>query len=521
LAALATPQVRPALAAGPGEGKLRVGVFADRRIQPRWVVDAFLRIAASEFAEIVLVSAAEGGRASSPLAWQLYERLDRSLFGADPSDGLDLATAFSLGTFRKYPLELQGLDLDVVFALGDFDDTQLDGIARYGVWRFALDGVREVAEAMPVTGSGLHVRLRAGARPRLAYQSWSRTYPLSVARNRDALLRKSAEFAWRAMRELHRSGEGWLEQCRPVEPQATLAQATLSASEIAHIASRMAVRGLEKALTVEQWFLAWSFENRQVSEDLRGFTRFMPPQDRYWADPFVLEKNGRYYVFFEDLPFSAGKAHISMVEVTRDKGATPPVKVLERDYHLSYPFLVEQDGELYMIPETGRNRTVEAYRCIDFPLRWRLERVLLDGPRLVDATFHKGADRWWMFANAAAGGSRSFDDELHLFHADNLLGEWKPHPRNPVKSDARCARPAGQLVWRNGALLRPAQICVPRYGAGLSMNRVLRLTPHEYAERQVERILPPPGSGLLGIHTVNRAGELTVVDAFTRRRRFT
>jgi hypothetical protein len=62
---------------------------------------------------------------------------------------------------------------------------------------------------------------------------------------------------------------------------------------------------------------------------------------------------------------------------------------------------------------------------------------------------------------------------------------------------------------------------VPRYGAGLSMNRVLRLTPQEYAERQVERILPPPGSGLLGIHTLNRAGELTVVDAFTRRRRFT
>ncbi|HXT21460.1 MAG TPA: hypothetical protein VN923_11965, partial [Thermoanaerobaculia bacterium] len=72
-----------------------------------------------------------------------------------------------------------------------------------------------------------------------------------------------------------------------------------------------------------------------------------------------------------------------------------------------------------------------------------------------------------------------------------------------------------------GALLRPAQICVPRYGAGISMNRVLRLTPHEYAERQVERVLPAPESGLLGIHTVNRAGDLTVVDAFARRRRFT
>ena len=30
-----------------------------------------------------------------------------------------------------------------------------------------------------------------------------------------------------------------------------------------------------------------------------------------------------------------------------------------------------------------------------------------------------------------------------------------------------------------------------------------------------------PEKGLLGIHTVNRAGDLTVVDAFARRRRFT
>ena len=492
--------------------KLRVGVFADRRVQPRWLVDAFLRVAASDFAEIVAITAGQGAPRRSPLAWLAYEKLDRSLFGADPSDELDLVDCVPHGN--------AGADLDVAFALGDYDDTQLDGIARYGVWRFAIDGVREVAEGMPLTGASLQVRLHAGAAPRLAYQSWSRTYPLSVARNRDALLRKGAEFAWRALRELHRSGAGWLEQCRPVEPQARH-ETTLGASQIARIGSRLAARGIEKALTVEQWFLAWSFESKSIPGDLAGFTRLMPPKDRYWADPFVLEKNGRYFIFFEDLPFAAGKAHISMIEVTRDGGATPPVKVLERDYHLSYPFLVEQDGELYMIPETGRNRTVEAYRCVDFPLRWRLERVLLDGVRLVDATFHRGADRWWMFANAAAGGSRMFDDELHLFHAPSLLGDWKPHPRNPVKSDARSARPAGQLAWRNGALLRPAQICVPRYGAGLSLNRVLRLTPHEYAERQVERVLPAPESGLLGLHTVNRAGDLTVVDAFTRRRRFT
>jgi hypothetical protein len=531
-----------ALATAPLPKKLRVGLFADARLQPRWVVEAFAKVAASEFAEIAVIATASAAQPATPWLWNLYGALDRRAFGAgtDPAERLDLGLYVpheppvlhaKMGSDPDYFL---GLNLDVAFALGDLDDSWLDGLARYGVWRFcfggertdceALAGVREVAEGAPLTGSGLKVRLAPGAEPRLAYQSWSRTYPFSVARNRDQLLAKTAEFAARALREAHRSGHGWLDQC-PLLPNQR--QTAISAPSPSPIFRRILRRGLEKALHVEQWFLGFRFANGEararedkLQGDLEGFVRLMPPKDRSWADPFALEKNGRYFVFFEELPFAAGKAHIAMSEVRRDGSWSTPVRVLERDYHLSYPFLLEQDGQLYMIPETAKNGTVELYRCVDFPLRWKLEKVLLQGVRLVDATIHRGVDRWWMFANAAAGASRVFDDELHLFYAERLLGEWQAHPRNPVKSDARCARPAGRLYWRNGALYRPAQICVPLYGAGLSINRVLRLTPQAYAERQVERVLPDCGRGILGLHTVNRAGALTVVDAFTRRRRF-
>ena len=196
-----------------------------------------------------------------------------------------------------------------------------------------------------------------------------------------------------------------------------------------------------------------------------------------------------------------------------------PQRVLEADHHLSYPFVFEHDGQLWMLPESAKNRSVELYRCVDFPLVWKRERILIDGLRLVDATLYRGTDRWWMFANSAAGESRMFDDELHLFHAERLTGDWQPHPKNPVKSDARSSRPAGRLFARDGVLYRPAQVCVPRYGAGLAIQRVLKLTPQDYAERQVERLLADPAAGLFGLHTMNRAGDLTVVDAFARRRR--
>jgi hypothetical protein len=514
-----------ALATSPQPRKLRVGIFADARRQPRWLVEGLARVARSEFAEVVLIGI-DAAAAARPRAGGAYARLDQWAFGAEPSEPLDLPghvphQVLIEGKIASVP------DLDVAFALGGFDDAALHGVARLGVWRYDFDGAREVADGKPITGSRLVARLAAGAPARIAYESWSRTYPLSVARNRGPLLHKTALFAERALREAHRSGRAWLEQCKihrenrgqsPISRTGGGYEGNRALTPILKIGGRILQRGVQKALSVDQWFLAFKLGAAGLDPALAGFTRLMPPKDRDWADPFVIEKGGRYYVFFEELPRAAGKAHIAMIEIDAEGRWSKPVPVLERDYHLSYPFLLEHDGALYMVPETAQNGTVEVYRCTDFPRRWRLERVLLEGVRLVDPTLHRGADRWWLFANAAPGESRVYDDELHLFHSPTLLGEWQPHPRNPVRSDARCARPAGRLFWRNGALHRPAQICAPRYGAGLAIQRVLRLTPHEYAERQVERVLPV-ADGVLGLHTLNRAGHLTVIDAFTRRRR--
>ena len=517
--------------------RLRVGLLAAGARQPRWVIDAFERVAAAEFAEIALIGIYGNPKPQTGFGLSsTYSLFDRWAFGTDSSGLADLAegVAHKRLLVEPRPADLAALDLDVLFVVGEIDDHDLHGLARHGIWRFSFGaehgepedhaGWREVAEDVPVSASGIKVRLGAHSAERLAYQSWSRTYPLSVARNRDRILRKTAEFPWRALRELHRSGRAWLDHCKPLRENRVQAPIR-NLDTLSSVGRRIAQRGIEKTLFVEQWFIAYRFgkeklgEVRDVPPGLEGFTRIMPPGDRYWADPFPLEKGGRYFVFFEEYPFATGKGHISMIELGRDGRHSAPVRVIERDHHLSYPFLLEQDGQLLMIPESAQKGAIEAYRCVDFPHRWKLERVLIDGVRCVDPTFHRAADRWYLFANAAAPGSRMFDDELHIFHADNLLGDWQPHARNPVKSDARCSRPAGGLYWQHGMLHRPAQICAPLYGSGLSINRVLRLTPTEYAERQVQRVLPQPGSGLLGMHTVNRAGDLTVVDAFIRRPR--
>ncbi len=120
---------------------------------------------------------------------------------------------------------------------------------------------------------------------------------------------------------------------------------------------------------------------------------------------------------------------------------------------------------------------------------------------------------------APVAGEPTGEEEVQLVVGLRAVGHWREHPHNPVRSDARCARPAGRLYWHDGALHRPAQICVPSYGSGISIQRVLRLSTRDYAEHEIGRILPAPGDRASGVHTLNRAGDLGVLDVFSRRPR--
>jgi hypothetical protein len=63
-------------------------------------------------------------------------------------------------------------------------------------------------------------------------------------------------------------------------------------------------------------------------------------------------------------------------------------------------------------------------------------------------------------------------------------------------------------------------VCTPIYGAAIALNRVMRLDEAEYAEEEERRIVPCGPDAVLGMHTINRAGSLSVTDYFVRRPRY-
>ena len=291
------------------------------------------------------------------------------------------------------------------------------------------------------------------------------------------------------------------------------------------IARRCLQRSIAMVTSVsgyDQWNIAYKLDD--TVEDLLGVCQFRtmtPPKDRFWADPFPVKFKDRYFIFIEEFIYSKKKGHISVIEIDSDGRWTEPVKILERDYHLSYPGVFLWEGCYYMMPESGKNRTIELYKCVSFPFRWELEKVVIDDIETADPTIAEINGVWWLFA-ASRPCEDLIDDnfmELRVFHSKSPLGPWNRLTAYPVKSDVRSSRPAGNLFWWQGALHRPAQDCSTKYGHAISINRITELNTASFCEKEVAKIYPDIIPGSSCVHTVNRCEGLTVLDIMRKVKR--
>jgi len=547
----------------PGRGpKLRVGILLDAGAPAAWIARIVRDIQASDQAQVVAVIRSDGAPPAARVALvprvlrTLYDAFDARAFAIahDPfapaslSEVLGEAVVIAVappprgepeGFADEELAAIEAQRLDVALQLGA---RRLGGrtlaIARFGVWSYQHGDARanlggpagswEVMTHAPVTASALHQRTGTGART--LYESWSATDPISVRRNRANLYWKASAFVMRALRDLHERGPAGLEGTPRMVGSGVRADDTAAAEPsagrvVAGFArfGRAVVRDrTDRLLSRKQWLLAYGIDRARTgavpTQALAELSWIIPPRDRFWADPFVARHGDGWVVVFEEKLYARRNARIAALEIDRDGKLGEPYPVLERDYHLSYPFLLWWNATWWMIPESARNGTIELWRATEFPRRWALERTLIEGIHAVDATLVEHAGRWWMFCNIGEPGA-SKDDELHLFHAQTPLGPWTPHPRNPIKSDIRGARPAGRPFWVDGAWHRPAQDSSAGYGSSLVMHRIERLDLSGYAETVASRLTPSFAPGLIGLHTINAADGLTVIDLRVARPR--
>lgn len=468
--------------------KLRVGVVLESLTPPAYVVSAWIARAIENIAaSSVLAAVFRSSAAPSPKhGWltSLYMRVDAAKFRT-----VDDALAPRDVSALLAHLPNAADDLDVIVA---FAPTPSDVHARLGIWSLEIpDGLSAMTTRQTHTISVLR-NLTDGM---ILGTARVATDPISLHRAMNRLRWKTAALPARAIQH----------GVRGPQPPPSQAPAALQVPLLS-IATRYATQKLRDVAMHEQWMVAFSFD----THDPRAFHRIEPPKDRLWADPFVIQDGDRAFIFVEEMLFAEGRGVLAVIEARRDGTWSPPVRILERPYHLSYPCVFRWNGAFYVVPETGGNGTVQLFRATDFPHRWEQVSVLLRDIEAVDATPFEHDGRWWMYLTTPS--TPNVYDELSLYTAATPEGPWTPHRLNPVLSDIAGARCAGRPFHRHGALIRAAQDSAKRYGHAMELREIVTLTDDAWEERVVGRILPNWTRGLAGTHTLNVDGEVTVID---------
>ncbi len=261
------------------------------------------------------------------------------------------------------------------------------------------------------------------------------------------------------------------------------------------------------------WRIGWRFDKRTSLLDRReaAFSVLSGDTHSYLADPFPFRHQGQDFIFVEQYLYSKNRGCIAVMTADRNGTIGSPHIVVEEPYHLSYPLVFEEDGQIWMIPESGAAKNVSLYRAVAFPYRWTREACLIQGIEAYDITPLGDKGGFWFFVSLRHWRSTSWDC-LSLYRAESLAGAWTPHVANPVLIDARLSRPGGACIRRGGHTLRPVQDCGRGYGGALTLCQIDALDESEFAQTPIGRIR----SERFGCHTYNydHQSGLEVIDLF-------
>ena len=268
-----------------------------------------------------------------------------------------------------------------------------------------------------------------------------------------------------------------------------------------------------KLITKEpKWNIAYKFSNNWKDLNLSDLIKIPNPDNRFLADPFILKEGPVHYCFVEDFDFNLNRGCISVFEISL-KGHRFIGEALKENFHLSYPFIFKNNGQLYMCPETHEINEIRIYKCKNFPLEWEFEKTIMKNISAVDTSIFFKENQWWLLTNICSAKMNDFTNELHIYSSDHFLkNNWIPHENNPVVIDTLKGRNGG-LIIDDLDIYRVFQSQgFNKYGESIGLAKISKLTKTYYQEDDKFKIKPNFFSNIQGTHTFNYHEGLLVID---------
>ena len=236
------------------------------------------------------------------------------------------------------------------------------------------------------------------------------------------------------------------------------------------------------------------------------------PPNRFLADPFIIKHNNKNICFVEDFYFKENKGKISAFELSGNSYKEIGVAI-DEDFHMSFPYVFKNNNEIYMIPETSEHKEIRLYKCEEFPLKWKLEKVLMNNIEAVDTVVFNQKNKWHMLTNICSSSIGEHLSELHMFDADNLVTDiWKGSKNNPIIFDSEKARNGG-LFCIDDTFYRVNQSQnKDSYGYSFKINKIKSIKKDIYIEDEISHIKPTFFKSLIATHHLHMNDDYTVFD---------
>ncbi len=265
-------------------------------------------------------------------------------------------------------------------------------------------------------------------------------------------------------------------------------------------------------LYAESWNVAYRMAPQgSILSDRESPFTILPNSLRYWAaDPMVFSHGAQRCIFAElyDYVRCRGILGVSQFDGTRFGKWTP---ILVEEHHLSYPYVFEWAGQVYLMPESGDSGQLCLYRAVEFPLRWEKCRVIARDVHWVDTTILPRGDGFVGFTEDAARGKDlrlTLDRSFQITSAAVL--EEIPFGQH---------RMGGRPFPLEGRMVVVCQDCDGDYGKALLFRGY---DPDLLSQDWVQRIAPQAlrfdrPMALNGMHTYSADDAMEVIDLKTRR----
>lgn len=218
-------------------------------------------------------------------------------------------------------------------------------------------------------------------------------------------------------------------------------------------------RILEKMFLGGEWSVAIKHKNE------KSFQVKQEKNKEYWlADPFIFKYESKYFLFCEAYKRKTNKGVIRVFKINDDLSLEDLGNVIEQEYHMSYPHVFNTKNGIYMIPETSGNRTIELYKCIEFPLKWKLEKILVKDIYAVDSNFFSYADKSFLVTYI-------YENKKPYLEVYSVDERWNMRLLQKKEYKENTGRGAGNFIINKNSIMRPTQNQKNKYGESIYLKK--------------------------------------------------